>query len=339
MPGRRTPLLLPLLALALLSCDDLLPIEERLCGNGFIEQEKDCDYFKPPAGQGGTLKNKEAICNPPGAANECLWRCTADDECQKSPVVTPPDPGPSGTSEDASAKVKDGSGWRCGSDNVCRHPRGAQGNRAFFTPVGNLVPGSADELFAGDFDGDRRKDVLAMGQAGFGVHYFASDGHEAKSISIPAAPVIPAIGKLTTGLADDFTLDVARGIGVMLGGLDATVDPTTYLSLDIKKRYGNGLADDMRLFILDSGAGPRPMALSTLGDSVELIDAAAPIEDHAKVLIEQTTVVGRKRLFGSIPVSFLKAQGDRQRFLLAYEGETSVIVVDVNPALYPKATV
>lgn len=220
MPGRRIFLLLPLFAAALLSCADLPAIEENRCGNGFIEAGEDCDDFSATVKKGG-MPGTVAACNAPGVANQCRFHCENDAQCQSAPVSTK------------------GSGWRCGTDHVCRQPRGEDhGNGTFFEPVSSLVPGSADELFTGDFDGDGRKDVLGMGQAGFDVHYFTRDGSEAKSVSIPGAPVVPAIGKLTTTSADDFTLDVGRGIGVMLGGLGETIDPTSYLSLDIAKRYG-----------------------------------------------------------------------------------------------------
>ncbi len=233
MPVRRL-LLLPLLAATLLSCADLPIIEVNRCGNGFIEPGEDCDYFNQTEQKGAPPKDT-ATCNVPGTTNECRWRCDTDAECQKSPVVESTDAASTGEVAATGGPVKAGSGWRCATDHVCRLPRG-KGN--FFEPARSVVAGSADQLFTGDFDGDRRKDVLAMDQAGFAIHYFSSESSETKSVSIVSAPVAPAIGKLTSGDADDFTLDVARGLGVMLGGLGETVDPTSYLSLDIQKRYG-----------------------------------------------------------------------------------------------------
>ncbi|MEP7120722.1 MAG: VCBS repeat-containing protein [Byssovorax sp.] len=330
MPFRRAPLLLslclPLLTPGLLSCADLPTIEEDRCGNGFIEPGEDCDDFGATAKKPGTV-GSGASCNAPGVPNQCHFHCEVLADCEAAPV---------------SAK---GSGWRCGVDNVCRRPQGADsGKGTFFEPQSSLVPGSADELFAGDFDGDGRKDVLAVGQAGFDVHYFTPGGAEAKSVSVPGAPIVPAIGKLTSTLADDFTIDVGRGVGVMLGGVGETLDPASYQSLDIKKRYG-GAPDDMRLFILDSGGGPRPMALASAGLGVQLIEAAAdPKGNMNNVVIDTAVGFGRKTLLGNIPVGFLSSMDDHQRFLLAYEGVPSVSVVEVvvampNPPVVTRAAI
>jgi hypothetical protein len=346
MSGRRSFLLylylcLPLVAGALLSCADLPIIEANRCGNGFIEPGEDCDYFNAAEQKGGPPVDT-ATCNLPGTSDECHWRCNSHAECQKPPVDTSAETETKSadTDQDATGLVE-GSGWRCGGDHVCRLPRGADGGRGtFFEPVGTLVSGSVDALFSGDFDGDGHQDVLAMGEAGFAIHYFSRDGSEAKSLGITGAPVTPAIGKLTSSAADDFTLDVARGLGVMLGGLGETVAPTSYLSLDIAKRYGGGdPPDGMRLLLLDSGPGPRPIALANIGDFVQVIDASSnPKGDQSKVVIDLSEGYGRKTLLGSIPVSFLespKAQGDRQRFLLAYQGESSLLVVDIDPTPPP----
>lgn len=222
MPGRRTLLLLPLLAIALLSCAELPIIKENRCGNGFIKADEDCDEF---SATGGT-------CNPPGVANQCRFHCENTGQCQS----------------------EQGSGWRCGVDQVCRRPQGG----TFFAPVSSLIVGSADSLFSGDFDNDGRKDLLAVGPSGFDVHYFTSDGGVAKSLHVPGAPMTPAIGKLTATDADDFTIDVGQGIGVMLGRPGQTIEPTSYTSLDTKERYQNGsdagTPDDMSLLIVDTGS-------------------------------------------------------------------------------------
>ncbi len=324
MPGRRTPLLLPLLALALLACEELPIIEENRCGNGFIEPGEDCDDLgatEAKAGMGAPMDASNAICNAPGVANQCRFRCTADAHCQSAPVSA------------------QGSGWRCGVDNVCRRP---QGDGAFFEPVSSLIPGGADELFIGDFDGDRRKDLLAVVPAGFDVHYFTRDGTVAKSSSVPGAPMIPAIGKLTATAADDFTIDVGHGIGVMLGRLGQTIEPTSYASLDLEKRYSGGseneAPDDMSLVIVDTGAttngpamtklrlGPGPLSLSIEKGVMKLIDASA--DPKSKVVLAAFPEFGSKTIPGTIPVAFPRPGADRQRFLLAFQDEGAVHVID-----------
>jgi hypothetical protein len=129
---------------------------------------------------------------------------------------------------------------------------------------------------------------------------------------------------------------VGRGIGVMLGGVGQTIDPTSYLSLDVTKRYPGTPPDDMRLLIVDTGKGPTPFALGSLNNFVQLIDAAAdPKGDKDNVFLQVKEGYGRKKLLGTIPVAFLKAFGDRQRFALAYEGEDVVAVVDIAPKPMP----
>lgn len=325
MLRRRSFFLFPLLAASLLSCTELPTIEENRCGNGFIEVGEDCDEFVASAKKDESRTG--AICNASGTVNQCRYSCKSDAECQPYPVS------------------ETGSGWRCGVDNVCRQPLG---QAPFFVPASTLIPGSADDLFPGDFDGDGRKDILAVGQAGFDIHYIAGDGSLAKSLSIPGAPVVPAIGKLTTSTTvDDFTLDVGQGIGVMLGQTGQTVEPTSYLSLDIKKRYsgivGANAPDDVRLVVVDTGdknsvgdaQGPKPLAL-VRGKikgvvTTTLIDSAADPNMPQKVSLGELTVDLQKLLW-SIPVSFLGPApllgAYRQRFLLAEQGADSVLVVD-----------
>lgn len=333
MPGRRTSLLLPLLAVALLACDELPIIEENRCGNGFIEPGEDCDAFGATAGNG--MPGSEATCNAPNEDNECHFHCENTAQCQSAPVS------------------KDGSGWRCGADKVCRRPLGDDSGRGpFFTPVSSLIPGGADDLFSGDFDGDGRKDLLAVGAAGFDVHYFTRDSSVAKSLHVPGAPVVPGIGKLTATAADDFTIDVGQGIGVMLGRLGQTIDPTSYASLDVKQRYqgdnDTGAPDDMSLIIVDIGAtveagpsmtkqrlGPGPLALAVNDGTLTLIDASADTQ-KGRVTLDTFLDIGSKPLLGTIPVAFPKVGAERQRFLLAYENEASVYVMDAGaPAMPP----
>lgn len=317
MLRRRSFFLFPLLAASLLSCTELPTIEENRCGNGFIEVGEDCDEFVASAKKDESRTG--AICNASGTVNQCRYSCKSDAECQPYPVS------------------ETGSGWRCGVDNVCRQPLG---QAPFFVPASTLIPGSADDLFPGDFDGDGRKDILAVGQAGFDIHYIAGDGSLAKSLSIPGAPVVPAIGKLTTSTTvDDFTLDVGQGIGVMLGQTGQTVEPTSYLSLDIKKRYQSPTdpvaPDNMQLIIVDTGAtsmmgqhlGPGPLALSATDGGFTLIDASVdPM--MGKVILGEFPGLGSKALLGTIPVAFPRPEADRQRFLLALENEPSVYVMD-----------
>ena len=142
--------------------------------------------------------------------------------------------------------------------------------------------------------------------------------------------MIPAIGKLTSSAAADFTLDVGHGIGVMLGQLGQTVEPTSYLSLDIKKRYTQEPPDEMLLFALDTGepTGPKPVALIRVGDDVKIIDAAQnPDLMNGKVQLAKLPGAGKLDLIGRVPVASLLANDPHQRFALAYRDAKTVLIL------------
>lgn len=316
MPGRRAHLLLlPLLAAGLRSCVDLPTIEENRCGNGFVETEEYCEVVELTARNVDT-SGALATCNAPGTPNQCRWQCETTPQCQSAPV--------------SHADLESGlaSGWRCGVDHICRRPDGDDlGEGEFFRSLTSLVPGRAEELFTGDFDADGRADVLAVGAAGFDIHYFTRDGVLAKTLSVPTAPVIPAIGKLTSSAADDFTLDVGHGLGVMLGQLGQTVEPTSYLSLDIQKKITDRPLDDMLVLTLDvdDQSGPRPFVLLRTDKDWQILDTLVTLQDGpTKGLRATLSGLGEAAQIGRVPVASLGAGSIHESFALALRGAMNV---------------
>jgi hypothetical protein len=116
------------LSLVSLACADLPIVDAGVCGNGIVEGTEDCDTYAPP-GQ---------VCRPPTAdKGACRFDCTAKNG------VAPACP----------------SDARCGTDGICRFSTGT------FAPWGEPLAMPAQTLKMGDFDGDGRQDLLALGNS------------------------------------------------------------------------------------------------------------------------------------------------------------------------------
>jgi hypothetical protein len=306
--------LFALLGSALPSCADLPVIDENRCGNGFIEKGEDCDALSGPAAK---------VCIAPGQVNQCHWQCTTTADCQTDTV---------------SSRF---SGWRCGVDGVCRQPEGE------FVETGTLAPGNASELLTGDFNGDGRADVLAVTLGGFDIHYFDDQLALAKSLQVPAAPAIPAVGKLTGDLipdpgamdprakldvTDDFTFNVGPGLSVMRGTTDQTVDPTSYLTFDISatldKMMGVPKPKDIRILPvrLASGGGTTEFVYVSLPGIAVIVSSLDPTTTGLVFNIDTD-----KAIVGDIPTARLKASGACDNFALAYEGDSMISVYSPCP--------
>jgi hypothetical protein len=206
----------PVFSLALLgvaSCMDLPTISANICGNGFVEEHEDCDT----TAQGTT-------CYAPGTPKQCLWGCEQASDCPK----------------DAQGQDQ---GWGCGTDGVCRRPKlCASGPCPTFT-IGAVIAENATRLMTADFDGSGRKSVLAVASPLVSVHYFDEDGLLVKTNSIVAPDASPSVGDLTSSdpaqaksPSAAFTLDASRGLEVIRGSSEQTLQPTVYASVSISQR-------------------------------------------------------------------------------------------------------
>jgi hypothetical protein len=204
----RSPVRLRLAALAIfacaLHCAELPRIESGTCGNGVVDPEEDCDTFPvadPDAA--ATATGKKLACGTTGAS-ACRYVCTTSAEC--------PD------------------GWGCGTTGICRAPTGV------FPRASEPISAGAVSLVAGDFDGDGRKDVIALGprnvdsSARARVHYFA-DGAKLDHVTALAAPLAsPAVRDFDGDGLDDFAFGAGGlgAFGIMTGQADRTFVPVMF---------------------------------------------------------------------------------------------------------------
>src|SRR5688572_22847792 len=122
---RLHPIVLAVGALLLFHCASLEPLAGGTCGNGVVDANEDCDSYAPS--QFATGK-----CGAAGeGASACHLKCASGADC--------PD------------------GWGCSVGGVCRAPSGS------FDRIGEGVSAGVETMVVGDFDGDRRKDVIGSG--------------------------------------------------------------------------------------------------------------------------------------------------------------------------------
>lgn len=130
-------------------------------------------------------------------------------------------------------------GYGCGTDDVCRKATGD------FEPTPFAeVASQARELLSGDFDADRRMDVVGLEPGRARVHFLGASG-DAQQVSFSAS-FRPAIGKLGvlqrdpkkspepgTDLTDDLCQSLDVGIGASLSEGDRTFTAKTYASITV----------------------------------------------------------------------------------------------------------
>lgn len=196
-------IVLALVSVALLDCATLSPLGEGICGNGVIDTNEDCDGFK--------FRDASATCGAPSDRERaCRLTCAKAERC--------PD------------------GWGCATDGICREPSGR------FAPISEGMSAGVETMVVGDFDGDRRKDVLgsgpqsATGTAKVRVHYFDAKGQLAHVNALSAPISSPSVRDLDKDLVDDFAfgLDIG-GLGVITGQKDRSLIPAVFPSFRISR--------------------------------------------------------------------------------------------------------
>jgi hypothetical protein len=110
-------------------CTSLPDITASVCGNAVQEAPEECDTYAPEGQH----------CREPGEEGACRFDCAPSDT---SSYATPSCP----------------LGWACGADYICRQGTGE------YQALGDFVPLRAERVMLGDFDGDARKDLLALGE-------------------------------------------------------------------------------------------------------------------------------------------------------------------------------
>jgi hypothetical protein len=126
-------------------------------------------------------------------------------------------------------------GYGCGADDVCRKPSGK------FAATGTQVAAGAWRLLAGDFDGDRRIDVLSRepialdGQSRTRLHFFDENAALARTLVIPPTIAAPTVVDVNADARADLVFssfgspgNPVGGLGTMLGQQDRTLSPVAY---------------------------------------------------------------------------------------------------------------
>jgi hypothetical protein len=145
-----------------LGCNDLPRVPASQCGNGVTEDDEECDTYAPE-GQS---------CRAPGLEGECRFECLTQ---AGGEAACPP-------------------GSACGFDGICRFHTDS------YQAWGGLLPVVAESIELGDFDGDGRDDLLALGntnprgQAMPRIYFF----DEAGGAADPFDPQMPVRSPLVT---------------------------------------------------------------------------------------------------------------------------------------------
>lgn len=186
-----------------LGCNDLPRVPAFVCGNGVTEPPEECDTFAPEGQR----------CRAPGLGVEdaCRFECSTEgDSTLKCPADS-----------------------ACGLDGICRF------STKRYEPWGDIVPVVAESLQLGDFDGDGRQDLLALGntnprgQSVPRIYFFDESGRALEPFD-PQTPIRSPVVTQPTG--DGSTEDRGQrivfatdfGIATLEGTEDRSVLPIAY---------------------------------------------------------------------------------------------------------------
>ncbi|MDI1449700.1 VCBS repeat-containing protein [Polyangium sp. 6x1] len=244
-----------------LGCADLSPIPEGQCGNGVVEggYGEDCE---PGIG----LPDVRA-CYPTSSPLRCRYRCDERPDGSGDPWKCP-------------------EGWKCGLDAVCREP-----TPAFERAGGPVASETPAQIFLADMDGDKRQDVVAAGATSISVHYVDSGGLLGSGTQMPTAGALAASADLNADGIADLAAPSGRGIGIMRGQRNRTLDPTSFPTIS-----GEGEAEVYLLAIDADPSESKPghelcgVASTALGSVFVRVDEAKPVSDWLKAPLGKDVV-------------------------------------------------
>ena len=243
------------------SCTSLPEIQLGTCGNGVVEPEhnEDCD-------NGITDDAGHSVCYPAGSSAACHFDCSSS-SC-------PPT-------------------FSCGTDNVCRKPKG------IFKQTGVATQIDADRLLVGDFNHDGFGDVVAQTAIEMTVLYGDTNDALTQPFTIRQPSSNPAVGTLALDPAgatsepnSDLVFTASLGVTTWRGRSDHTLAPTPYASLALPtnvlpKIIGAHVIDPTDDVFLLTSASQIDSALSgatitdILSASSNATDLFADIPEHA----------------------------------------------------------
>lgn len=179
-----------LCAVGAASCGGSLPdVQAGQCGNFVVEPDN-----------GEACDDKSPKCGQPweiGACRElCVYGGRDDEQCKP--------------------------GFGCGLDGVCRKSDGLAA-----LPI-SIAGGDIQKLLRGDFDGDGRDDVVAVGSTTADVHFLTTEGNVAQTVTLPNEMRVPAVGDINADTLTDIVLSLDRAVGVLQGQLSRTFQPENY---------------------------------------------------------------------------------------------------------------
>lgn len=283
--------------LQLAACGELPNIPGNTCGNAVLESGEECDTYAP-AGQ---------LCRPPSDPNAgCRYDCT---------------PTANGTPECPL-------GASCGVDGVCRFSTGG------YAPFGELLPVAAQSLQLGDFDGDGRDDLLALGnpsnywQAYPRVLFFEDDGAAQEIFDPRIAISSPLILTLDPKQAPSReSKQIVFGSFFGIGAAEVTPDKVvlpiaypiqvlpqgwSYRVLRLRGTTSTPLGEVVLLFMSDSGQGQSvPGVIAEASTVTEL----APLPEDVRALAGVPIAAKVDEVASSCEQALLTFREDSQVYL------------------------
>lgn len=180
------------LAASAASCVTLPDIPGNQCGNYVVEPDND----------EACDENTDA-CGAPSTLGACRFICDYQD----------------------AAGTQCPAGLGCGLDGICRKPGGLAES-----PI-SIAGGGTQKLLSGDFDGDERRDIVAVGFNTADVHFLTTEGYIDRTVTLPNERGVPGIGDVDGDARDDIVLALDYSVGVLLGQEDRSFAPQSYATM------------------------------------------------------------------------------------------------------------
>jgi hypothetical protein len=235
------------LAASAASCVTLPDINENQCGNSVVEPEN-----------GEACDEETERCGLPSSIGACRFLC----DYQTAGGIECP------------------TGLGCGLDGICRKSDGLSDS-----PI-SIAGGGIQKLMSGDFDGDGRQDVVAVGFSTADVHFLTTEGYIERTVTLPNERGFPGVGDINGDELSDIVLALDRSVGVLLGQEDRSFAPQSYTTMFVAPKthkmipIGAYSADGAILSFSESKSGDTSVEFITLneeGGHIRLPAGPAPV--------------------------------------------------------------